>query len=76
MNKIITVFVIMMVLFVVNVFVLLEIFVLFKSGIGVIDNDIVYIGLGSVGMVWYKLDIQVKDKKWIVLVVFFGGLRD
>lgn len=76
MNKIIMVFVIMMVLFVVNVFVLLEIFVLFKSGIGVIDNDIVYIGLGSVGTVWYKLDIQVKDKKWIVLVVFFGGLRD
>lgn len=76
MNKIIMVFVIMMVLFVVNVFVLLEIFVLFKSGIGVIDNDIVYIGLGSVGMVWYKLDIQVKDKKWIALAVFFGGLRD
>lgn len=76
MNKIIMVFVIMMVLFAVNVFVLLEIPVLFKSGTGVIDNDIVYIGLGSVGMVWYKLDIQAKDKKWIVLVVFLGGLRD
>ncbi|MDU3067131.1 MAG: YjhT family mutarotase [Escherichia coli] len=64
MNKTITALAIMMASFAANASVLPETPVPFKSGTGAIDNDTVYIGLGSAGTAWYKLDTQAKDKKW------------
>ncbi|HAG8359330.1 TPA: galactose oxidase [Escherichia coli] len=63
MNKAITVLTIMMASFSVNAYVLPETPVPFKSGTGAIDNDTVYISLGSAGTAWYKLEKQTKDKK-------------
>lgn len=62
MNKTITALAIMMASFAANASVLPETPVPFKSGTGAIDNDTVYIGLGSAGTAWYKLDTQAKDK--------------
>ena len=67
MNKTITALAIMMASFAANASVLPETPVPFKSGTGAIDNDTVYIGLGSAGTAWYKLDTQAKDKKWTAL---------
>ena len=66
----------MMASFAANASVLPETPVPFKSGTGAIDNDTVYIGLGSAGTAWYKLDTQAKDKKWTALAAFPGGPRD
>ncbi len=63
MNKTITALTIIMASFAANASVLPETPVPFKSGTGAIDNDTVYIGLGSAGTAWYKLDTQAKDKK-------------
>ncbi|HAH5065500.1 TPA: galactose oxidase [Escherichia coli] len=63
MNKAITVLAIMMASFSVNAYVLPETPVPFKSGTGAIDNDTVYISLGSASTAWYKLEKQTKDKK-------------
>ncbi len=63
MNKTITALTIIMASFATNASVLPETPVPFKSGTGAIDNDTVYIGLGSAGTAWYKLDTQAKDKK-------------
>lgn len=49
MNKTITALAIMMASFAANASVLPETPVPFKSGTGAIDNDTVYIGLGSAG---------------------------
>lgn len=76
MNKTITALAIMMASFAANASVLPETPVPFKSGTGAIDNDTVYIGLGSAGTAWYKLDTQAKDKKWTALAAFLGGPRD
>ncbi len=76
MNKTITALAIMMASFAANASVLPETPVPFKSGTGAIDNDTVYIGLGSAGTAWYKLDTQAKDKKWTALAAFPGGPRD
>ncbi len=76
MNKTITALAIMMASFAANASVLPETPVPFKSGTGAIDNDTVYIGLGSAGTAWYKLDTQAKDKKWTALAAFTGGPRD
>lgn len=76
MNKTITALAIMMASFAANASVLPETPVPFKSGTGAIDNDTVYIGLGSAGTAWYKLDTQAKDKKWKALAAFPGGPRD
>ncbi len=65
MNKAITVLAIMMASFSVNAYVLPETPVPFKSGTGAIDNNTVYIGLGSAGTAWYKLEKQTKDKKMV-----------
>lgn len=62
MNKTITALAIMMASCAAYASVLPETPVPFKSGTGVIDNDTVYIGLGSAGTAWYKLDTQAKDK--------------
>lgn len=72
MNKTITALAIMMASFAANASVLPETPVPFKSGTGAIDNDTVYIGLGSAGTAWYKLDTQAKDKKWTALAAFPG----
>ncbi|HEH9419373.1 TPA: N-acetylneuraminate epimerase [Aeromonas sobria] len=48
----------------------------FKNGAGVIDKNNIYIGLGSAGSSWYKLDAQAKEKKWIALADFPGGPRE
>ena len=77
MNKTITALTIIMASFAANASVLPETPVPFKSGTGAIDNDTVYIGLGSAGTAWYKLDTQAKDKKWTagndsnLLIVFY-----
>lgn len=76
MNKTITALAIIMASFAANASVLPETPVPFKSGTGAIDNDTVYIGLGSAGTAWYKLDTQAKDKKWTALAAFPGGPRD
>ncbi|EHU9079568.1 N-acetylneuraminate epimerase, partial [Escherichia coli] len=76
MNKTITALAIMMASFAANASVLPETPVPFKSGTGAIDNNTVYIGLGSAGTAWYKLDTQAKDKKWTALAAFPGGPRD
>ncbi|HEA3679283.1 TPA: N-acetylneuraminic acid mutarotase, partial [Escherichia coli] len=76
MKRTITALAIMMASFAANASVLPETPVPLKSGTGVIDNNIVYIGLGSAGTAWYKLDTQAKDKKWIPLAAFPGGARD
>lgn len=70
MNKTITALAILMASFAANASVLPETPVPFKSGTGVIDNDTVYIGLGSAGTAWYKLDTQAKDKRWTALAAF------
>ena len=75
MNKTITALAIMMASLAANASVLPETPVPFKSGTGAIDNDTVYIGLGSAGTAWYKLDTQAKDKKWIALAEFPAGAR-
>ncbi|EEC8351323.1 N-acetylneuraminate epimerase [Escherichia coli] len=76
MNKTITALTVMMSSFAANASVLPETPVPFKSGTGAIDNNTVYIGLGSAGSAWYKLDTQAKDKKWTTLAEFPGGSRD
>lgn len=76
MNKKIMALAIIMASFAANASVLPETPVPFKSGTGVIDNNTVYIGLGSAGAAWYKLDTQAKDKKWIALAEFPAGPRD
>ncbi|MDT1077271.1 hypothetical protein RNP24_20545, partial [Escherichia coli] len=73
MNKTITALAILMASFAANASVLPETPVPFKSGTGAIDNDTVYIGLGSAGTAWYKLDTQAKDKKWTALAAFPGN---
>lgn len=76
MNKTIAATAIMTLSFAVNASVLPETPVPFKGGTGVMDNATVYIGLGSAGTAWYKLDTQAKDKKWTALAEFPGGPRD
>lgn len=76
MNKTIAASAIMTLSFAVNASVLPETPVPFKGGTGVMDNTNVYIGLGSAGTAWYKLDTQAKDKKWTALAEFPGGPRD
>ncbi len=76
MNKTITALTIIMASFATNASVLPETPVPFKSGTGAIDNDTVYIGLGSAGTAWYKLDTQAKDKKMDGVSCIPGGPRD
>ena len=60
MNKTITALAIMMASFAANASVLPETPVPFKSGTGAIDNDTVYIGLGSAGTAWEFPVIQTR----------------
>lgn len=75
MKKLLAALAIIMMAFETNASILPETPVPFKSGTGVINNDTIYIGLGSAGTAWYKLDIQAKDKQWALLPEFPGGPR-
>lgn len=48
----------------------------FKSGAGAIDNGIIYIGLGTAGQDWYKLDTKAKEPKWEAIAKFPDASRD
>lgn len=76
MKKVLTASVLAMTSLVADAAVLPEIPVPFKSGTGVIDKNTVYIGLGSAGTAWYKLDIQSENKNWMALAEFPGGARE
>lgn len=48
-----------------------------KNGTGTIDKDgIIYIGLGTAGSSWYKLDLKKENKTWQEIKKFPGVLRD
>ncbi|HCR3553745.1 TPA: N-acetylneuraminic acid mutarotase, partial [Morganella morganii] len=46
-----------------------------KNGTGLISQNIIYIGLGSTGNSWYKLDLN-ENKKWEKIADFPGTPRD
>ncbi len=49
----------------------------FKNGTGAIDdNGVIYVGLGSAGASWYKLDLKSDSKIWENISNFPGNLRD
>ncbi|MBJ6665924.1 galactose oxidase [Escherichia coli] len=64
MNKTITALAIMMASFAANASVLPETPVPFKSGTGAIDNDTVYIGLGSAGTAWLDWPPESPDNQY------------
>ncbi|EEJ3294093.1 YjhT family mutarotase [Salmonella enterica subsp. diarizonae] len=47
-----------------------------KSGTGVIDGNTIYVGLGSAGKAWYKLDTTAPDRKWEPVAAFPGATRE
>lgn len=48
-----------------------------KNGTGTVDNNgVIYIGLGSAGTSWYKLDLKKQDKAWQQIKDFPGTSRD
>lgn len=50
--------------------------VAFKLGVGVIENDTLYIGLGSAGKSWYKLNMRTENKHWEKIADFPGVARN
>lgn len=48
----------------------------FKYGTGVIGNNIIYIGLGSAGKSWFKLDTNMRNGDWESMAVFPGDARE
>lgn len=48
----------------------------FKLGVGVIDHNTVYIGLGSAGQSWFKLNLNDAQKHWEKIADFPGVARD
>ncbi|ECB5850995.1 YjhT family mutarotase [Salmonella enterica subsp. enterica serovar Stanley] len=48
-----------------------------KNGTGAIDNNgVIYVGLGSAGTSWYKIDLKKQHKDWERITSFPGGARD
>lgn len=48
-----------------------------KNGTGAIDsNGVVYVGLGSAGTAWYKIDLKNKNKIWKAIQPFPGAARE
>ncbi|EJJ0115230.1 N-acetylneuraminate epimerase [Salmonella enterica] len=48
-----------------------------KNGTGAIDNNgVVYVGLGSAGTSWYKIDLKKQHKDWERIKSFPGGARE
>ncbi len=50
--------------------------VAFKSGTGALVDGVIYLGLGTAGQNWYKLDTKAKDPKWVEIASFIGTPRD
>lgn len=48
----------------------------FKAGAGAIDNGVIYIGLGTAGQDWYKLDTKASSPKWEAIAKFPEAARD
>ncbi|MER1961491.1 N-acetylneuraminate epimerase [Proteus vulgaris] len=50
--------------------------VTFKSGAGAISKNVIYVGLGTAGKSWYKLDLNGAIKQWEKIADFPGTQRD
>lgn len=61
--------------FLTNATVLPDLPVGFKSGVGVINDNVIYIGLGTAGKSWYKIDMNDPEKKWQKIAEFPGVER-
>lgn len=48
----------------------------FKNGTAVIDNQTIYIGLGTADKAWYKLDTGSTDQQWQAIAEFPGTARE
>lgn len=48
----------------------------FKSGTGVINDGVIYIGLGTAGQNWYSLDTKAENPSWNTIQSFPGQARD
>lgn len=48
----------------------------FKYGAGVTDNHVIYVGLGSAGKAWYKLDTRQQNQQWQPIAEFPGTARE
>ncbi|PVB68549.1 N-acetylneuraminic acid mutarotase [Salmonella enterica subsp. enterica serovar Legon] len=48
-----------------------------KNGTGAIDNNgVIYVGLGTAGTSWYKIDLKKQHKDWERIKLFPGGARE
>ncbi|EBM3538975.1 YjhT family mutarotase [Salmonella enterica] len=48
-----------------------------KNGTGAIDNNgVIYVGLGTAGTSWYKIDLKKQHKYWERIKSFPGGARE
>lgn len=48
-----------------------------KNGTGAIDNNgVIYVGLGTAGTSWYKIDLKKQHKDWEGIKSFPGGARE
>lgn len=48
-----------------------------KNGTGAIDNNgVIYVGLGTAGTSWYKIDLKKQYKDWERIKSFPGGARE
>lgn len=50
--------------------------VAFKSGAGAMSDGVIYIGLGTAGQDWYKIDTKSKTPAWKKIAQFPGQNRD
>ncbi len=48
----------------------------FKSGAGAVSAGVIYVGLGTAGTSWYRLDTTKADPKWEAIAEFTGTARD
>lgn len=48
----------------------------FKSGAGAMCNGVIYIGLGTAGQDWYKLNTKAANPEWIGIAQFPAPSRD
>lgn len=48
----------------------------FKSGAGAMCDGVIYIGLGTAGQDWYKLDTKASEPKWEKIAQFPAPKRD
>lgn len=48
----------------------------FKSGAGAMCDGVIYIGLGTAGQDWYKLDTKAAEPKWDKIAQFPAPKRD